>query len=206
MVKRRPWFTWGLSLALVLASVALWNWFSPEVVGIYFGLMPAYASRAGGLTFLTSFFVHANFLYLLGNIYFLLLVGDNVEDFLGPVRCATLVLASAFLGDLAHALLNWDSEIPLIGASGGISGLVAFYGLQFPRAPVAVLIRWTIPLRIRAHWGLLLWLGLQLIGLITQVAGATQASYAAHIAGAGAGVLLWLRWRRAPWLRAGNQP
>lgn len=201
VLARRPWFTWGLVVALIIASAPILIWSSPEVESTFFGLMPAYASRAAGLTFLTSIFIHGSFFHLLGNLYFLLLVGDNVEDFIGPIRCAALFVASAFLGSFAHTLLNWDSEIPLIGASGGISGLVAFYGLQFPRARLAVLIRWTIPLRVRAQWGLLLWLGLQLLGLVLQVRGATQVSYAAHIAGASAGALLWFRWRRAPWLR-----
>src|SRR5204863_9416604 len=107
-----------------------------------FGLVPAQATRSGGLTFVTAFFLHGGILHLAGNIYFLLVFGDDVENFLGPIRYLVLIALAAFIGDLAHIAADPQSQIPCIGASGGIAAVVTFYALQFPRIRLGFLIRW----------------------------------------------------------------
>jgi hypothetical protein len=66
-------------------------------------------------------------------MYFLLVFGDNVEDFLRPLRYLALIALAAFIGDLAHIAIDPHSQIPCIGASGGIAGVITFYALNFPR-------------------------------------------------------------------------
>ena len=107
-----------------------------------FGLIPAQATRLDGLTFVTSFFLHAGVIHLAGNMYFLLAFGHAVENFLRPVRYLALIALAAFIGDLAHMALDPRSETPCIGASGGIAGVITFYALNFPRMRLAFLMRW----------------------------------------------------------------
>jgi rhomboid family protein len=71
-----------------------------------FGLIPAEAGRLDGLTFITSFFLHAGVIHLVGNMYFLLVFGNNVEDFLRPLRYLALIALAAFIGDLTHILAD----------------------------------------------------------------------------------------------------
>jgi len=85
------------------------------------------------------------------------------------------------------------SQVPSIGASGGISGAIVFYGLEFPRARLVVLIQTLLfwPLRIRARTALILWIVLQAAGAYEQMAGFTHVAAFAHLGGAGVGLLFW---------------
>jgi membrane associated rhomboid family serine protease len=98
-----------------------------------FGLIPAQAFRLHGLTFITSFFLHAGIIHLVGNMYFLLVFGDDAENFLGPLRYIALIALAAFVGDLLHIASAPASTIPCIGASGGIAGLITFTPWHFRR-------------------------------------------------------------------------
>ncbi len=100
-------------------------------------------------------------------------------------------------GDALHIALDPHSPIPSIGASGGISGVVVFYGLQFPQARLVVLMRYLLfwPLPMRARTALLLWILLQLLGAWMQIAGVSRVSSLAHLGGAGVGMLFWLKWK-----------
>jgi membrane associated rhomboid family serine protease len=99
-----------------------------------FGLVPAELWRDGGITLITSFFLHGDLFHLIGNAYFLLIFGDNVEDQLGRWRYALVVLLAALAGDLLHVAADPRDTVPCIGASGGISGVIVFYALKFPQA------------------------------------------------------------------------
>jgi membrane associated rhomboid family serine protease/Zn-finger nucleic acid-binding protein len=127
--QRRPWTTWLLSAAIICASLLAFPHLR-EVVQ-RFGLIPVEATRLGGLTFVTSFFLHAGIIHLAGNMYFLLAFGHAVENFLRPLRYLALIALAAFIGDLAHIALDPRSQIPCIGASGGIAGVITFYALDF---------------------------------------------------------------------------
>ncbi|HEX5218243.1 MAG TPA: rhomboid family intramembrane serine protease [Verrucomicrobiae bacterium] len=193
-----PWFTWSLALLISLFSVHAF--FNLEAVVRTFGFIPAEAWRYGGLTFLTSFFLHGGVLHLLGNLYFLLIFGDNVEDFLGKLRYGLLVLTATLAGDLLHLLAAWGSTTPCIGASGGIAGIIVFYALKFPQARLGFLFRYFVYLRwlqIPAWGALVLWLLLQCVGIYTQLNGFSNVAATAHLGGATIGFLLWLLWRKA---------
>jgi hypothetical protein len=133
--QRRPWATWLLSAAIICTSLLAF----PNLREIVdrFGLIPAEATRLHGLTFVTSFFIHAGFIHLAGNIYFLLAFGHTVENFLRPLRYVAMIVAAVFIGDLAHIALDPRSQTPCIGASGGIAGVITFYAFNFPRMRLA---------------------------------------------------------------------
>ena len=196
--ERTPWETWLLSAVIICASlVAFAN--LREVVQ-RFGLIPAEATRLGGLTFVTSFFLHAGIIHLAGNIYFLLAFGHAVENFLRPMRYLTLIALAALIGDLAHIAIDPRSQTPCIGASGGIAGVITFYAINFPRLRLAFLMRWGFGwfhwIRLPAWFVFVLWIFFQIIGTFEQKAGMSSVSSAAHLGGAAVGVLAWLVWRK----------
>ena len=192
-IERRPWVTWSLALLMVAVSAAAFTTLR-EIVQQY-GLIPAEASRRGGLTFLTSFFLHGGVIHLLGNIYFLLVFGDNVENFMGRIRYLILILLADLVGNLAHIAADPHSHIPCIGASGGIAGIITFYALQFPRARLAFMFRWGFVyfrwIRLPAWGGLVLWVLFQLFGAWLQIRGMSHVSAFAHLGGLFAGVAAW---------------
>lgn len=92
------------------------------------------------LPFLTSMFLHGGFLHILGNMWFLYIFGDNIEDRLGHMRYIIFYLLSGVAAGLVHLVTNWNSNIPTIGASGAISGVMGAYLLLHPRARILTLI------------------------------------------------------------------
>ena len=197
--QRRPWATWLLSAAIICASLLAFS----DLRGVVqrFGLIPAEATRLGGLTFVTSFFLHAGIIHLAGNMYFLLAFGHAVENFLRPLRYLALIAVAAFIGDLAHIALDPRSQTPCIGASGGIAGVITFYALNFPRMRLAFLMRlgfvWFRWIRLPAWFVFVLWILFQIIGTLEQRAGISSVSSAAHLGGAAVGILACLVWRKS---------
>jgi membrane associated rhomboid family serine protease len=191
-VRRAPVVTWSLAGAVVVLSLfALVNL---EGAVHAFGFIPAEAWRYGGLTALTSFFLHGGIFHLLGNVYFLLVFGDNVEDFLGRRRFLLLLIASTVAGDVAHAWGDPHSMMPCVGASGGVSGVIAFYALRFPKARLGLYWRFLILIRriTLPVWGaFVLWLLLQILIAGLQVGGGSPVSGLAHLGGAAAGAAMW---------------
>ncbi len=159
-------------------------------------MIPAKFTRHFGLTFVTSFFLHGGLFHLIGNLYFLIVFGDNTEDVLGKGRYLLLVAAAAMVGDVTHILADPRAAVPCIGASGGISGILAYYCLRFPRASVGMVwwLRW-----FRLPVGLMfaLWVLTQIVGAMWVSAGMGNVAVFAHLGGAAVGVLFWLWTRRS---------
>jgi membrane associated rhomboid family serine protease len=149
-------------------------------------------------TYVTYAFLHGDIFHLGGNMLFLWVFGDNVEDALGHFRYLVFYLACAVAGALMHGFIAPDSQMPLIGASGAIAGIVAAYLMLHPKVKVWVLAFGRIPLRIPAYITLALWIGFQF--LMLAVGGEDQISWAAHVGGivAGAVLVLVLRRRSVP--------
>lgn len=189
----RPIVTWSLAALMVLLYVITASDLHPVVEN--WGLVPGDLYRHYGLTFISSFLLHGGFLHLLSNLYFFLVFGDNVEDELGWRKYALLIVAAALLGDAFHILADPRSSMPLVGASGGISGIIVYYALQFPKTRIGMLLffRW-----YRVPVGLLLvfWLLAQVIGVLQQVSGFGNVSALAHLGGASVGFLFWLHSRQ----------
>ena len=92
------------------------------------------------LSFLTFMFLHGGFLHLLGNVWFLYIFGDNVEDRLGHFRYLVFYLLCGLASGISHLVINWHSMIPTIGASGAIAGVMGAYFILYPRAKVLTLV------------------------------------------------------------------
>jgi membrane associated rhomboid family serine protease len=151
-------------------------------------------------TILTSMFLHGGFLHLVGNMWFLWVFGDNVEDALGPVRFAILYLVVGAVGALAQVFAMPSSTVPMIGASGAIAGALGAYVVLFPHARIATLVMipflWPV-VQIRA-W---IFLGLWFVGQFLLPTGSGVA-WMAHVGGFIAGVGLGRLLAR----RGGSQP
>ena len=190
----RPWVTWILSALIAIISIAAF--FDLEDAVENFALVPAEAFRDGGITFITSFFLHAGILHLVGNLYFFILFGGEVEEHLGHWRFLALVFLSTMVGHVFHILGNLHSLTPCIGASGGISGVLVFYALQFPKGTLAF-FTWRFGWVHLPAWGaFIIWLLLQLLGVCLQKEGLSHVSSMAHLGGVTTGFLLWLWWRK----------
>lgn len=187
-----PWATYSaILLATALSLLAL---YTSEAFALAMAFYPGQPLRFGGINYLTVFFVHGSIYHLLGNMYFLFLLGRNVEARLGIGWFLLLLGLSTVAGNLAHFLGDPRSDIPLVGASGGISGVIAFYALAFPRNKFAILFWWrtvSMPAWVMA----ILWAGLQVLGAFWQVLGFSNVSSFAHIGGAVTGVAGWAVWR-----------
>ncbi len=92
------------------------------------------------LPFLASMFLHGGFLHILGNMWFLYIFGDNIEDRLGHIRYLIFYLLAGIAAGLIHLLTNWNSKIPTIGASGAIAGVMGAYLILYPRARILTLV------------------------------------------------------------------
>lgn len=146
------------------------------------------------LTLFTYAFMHGGWMHLAGNLLFLWVFGDNVEDDLGHFKFAIFYLLCAAAGGLAYALVNFGSDRPLVGASGAVSGVVVGYLILHPRIRVWVLFFWRIPLLLSAQWLLGAWIVYQVVNAVFNTGGNT--AWSAHIGGILAGALLVILLRR----------
>jgi len=161
-------------------------------------LPPGIAIVPENLTYISYAFLHGDIFHLGGNMLFLWVFGDNVEDALGHIRFLIFYLLCAVAGALFHGLVAPQSEVPLIGASGAIAGVVTAYLILHPRVKIWILAFGRIPLRIPAYITLVLWILFQFV--MFAVGGEEQISWACHIGGilAGAVLVLVLRSRDVP--------
>jgi membrane associated rhomboid family serine protease len=195
-VRCWPWLTYGL--AAVLVAVYALTCRNLEAVVNEYGLVPDQLWRHGGLTFLTSFLLHGGLFHLIGNVYFLLIFGDNVEDDLGPWRYVGLLAVATIVGDLCHIVGSPHSMVPCIGASGGISGVITYYALRFPHARLGFLFRYWMYfrwVRLPAYVALLFWFVLQFVLAVEERMGIGNVAALAHLGGAAVGVAAWFIWR-----------
>jgi membrane associated rhomboid family serine protease len=147
------------------------------------------------VTLLTYMFLHGGWLHLLGNMVFLWVFGDNVEDDMGHARYLAFYLLVGIAAAFAYALVAPDSSVPLIGASGAISGVVIAYAMLHPRVKLWVLVLMRIPLKIAAMWVVGAWVLFQFAGFLTASAD-DDTAWSVHIGGMLAGAILVLFLRR----------
>ena len=144
-------------------------------------------------TVFSSMFLHGGFMHLAGNMLYLWIFGNNVEDSMGHTRFVIFYLLCGVAAVLAQALPNPGSTIPMIGASGAISGVLGAYLLLFPRAHVLVLIPlgvFTRLIHLPAMFVLGFWFVLQLINSALVEGGQGGVAWGAHIGGFVAGMIL----------------
>jgi membrane associated rhomboid family serine protease len=202
-----PFVTWFLVAANVVAFLVELRFGSDLSAFLYdWALIPARLTMAvqygnesvlgPGLTVLTSMFLHGGWLHLLGNMWYLWIFGDNVEDRLGHVRFLLFYLAAGVIAALLHWFTNEASRAPTLGASGAIAGVLGAYLVAFPRARVVTLLPFFPFIRIVALPAVLvlgLWFVFQFFsGALTLAYGGSTGggiAWWAHIGGFAFGVL-----------------
>jgi membrane associated rhomboid family serine protease len=171
-----------------------------ELVGA--GLEDALNPVPDPITLVTYQFLHAGWLHLLSNMLFLWVFADNVEDAYGHFVFPLFYVVTGAVGGMTHALLQPDSDSPLIGASGAVAGVLAAYLVLFPQARVWVLLFLRIPWRFSAWMVLTAWFILQFVSLYFDKGGEVAVAWWAHIGGFVSGLVITLLFRRALWARA----
>ena len=142
------------------------------------------------LTLLSSMFMHGSWMHILGNMLYLWIFGDNVEDLLGRGRYLLFYLVCGLAASVAQILYSPDSYIPSLGASGAIAGVLGAYAIKFPRNKVRVLMMRMVT-QMPAIFVLGLWIVLQVVSQVGTPAGeASGVAYMAHIGGFVAGLIL----------------
>jgi rhomboid family protein len=218
--RSRPVVT--ILLIVLCALVFLWQLsLSPngqQQAAYLFGMIPAVlfgnAELEGqwipaGATLVTSMFLHGGWLHLLGNMLYLWIFGDNIEDRLGRVRFVLFYLLCGVVAALGQGIADPRSEVPMIGASGAISGVLGAYIVLYPKAKVLVLVPLVVyitTLRVPAIVVLGLWFAGQLLSSLVAAPGSGGGvAFAAHVGGFVAGLMtirLFVRDRRRPRRRA----
>ncbi len=158
---------------------------------------PLAVLSATGCDMLTSMFLHGGWLHLIGNMWFLWIFGDNVEDRMGHFRFLTFYLLCGFLAEAAHIAFNLNSRLPSIGASGAVAGVLGAYLVSYPFARVQTIIPLFVIFTIVELPALLvlsLWFVFQLVSGLAAVAATTATTggvaWWAHIGGFIAGLVL----------------
>jgi membrane associated rhomboid family serine protease len=193
--RRRALLTWGLILInfgvyFYLAQ----NPIMDENAIAQYAVIPADITAGRHLgTLITSMFLHANLLHVGGNMLFLWIFGNNVEDKLGELKFLVVYFASGIAGSLLQIFITPDSTIPMLGASGAISGLLAAYVLYFPRARVLTFVVPFFIFTLPAFVFIGYWIALQALNAFLNI-GAIGGGVAffAHVGGFGTGLILAL--------------
>ena len=192
---RTPWVTWALMLlnVLIFASYAAYPALAENTIA-QFASRPDLISRGDHLWgLLTSTFLHGNLIHLAGNMYFLWLTGDNLEEALGHWRFLALYLLCGIGASAVSLFFNWGSDIPSLGASGAIAGLFAMYGLWFRHASLTFMVI-IYQVKLAPMYYMLIWLGLNFLGMLI---GEDGVDYWGHIGGFAVGMIIALllhRW------------
>ena len=197
---RTPYVTYALIAANVLIFLAYWPLMDdPRAINQFFrdwALIPIEVSRNGTYSsLLTSMFLHGGLMHLGGNMLFLWIFGDNIEDEMGHVPYLIFYLAAGLGAGLAHVLSAPNSLVPTVGASGAIAGVMGSYLLLFPRAKVDIFLFFVIIFRILPipAWVMLgLWFALQLFNGAGADPAAGGVAYWAHAGGFVIGMALTL--------------
>ncbi len=197
--RRVPYVNWALILinigvflyTLLNGSLGDQNC-GPNNTICSYGLVPAEIATGMGLvTLLTSMFLHGGFLHIGGNLLYLYIFGDNVEDLAGHAGYLAFYLTTGIVGSLAHVASDPSSTIVTIGASGAISGVLGAYVRRFPSARVRAIVYYGFFVRLTRVPALVLigfWFVYQLLLAFLDVEGGV--AYFAHIGGFAAGLLL----------------
>jgi membrane associated rhomboid family serine protease len=206
---RRPFVTWGLLAANILVFFLVehgtWSDANSTAIGS-FGIIPAlfdnifrrpsyFVQIPEWSVLLTYSFFHADFLHLAGNMIFLWVFADNVEDAMGHLRFFLFYMLCSAGSGAAYIISDPAGQAPMIGASGAIAGVVAAYFILLPNAKIWILALDIIPLHIRAVWVLGFWVLFQVYAFLFAGNGDLVA-WPVHLGGLVCGAILVLFLRR----------
>ena len=193
--RPRALLTWGL----ILINFGVYFYLAQNPVMdenaiAQYAVIPADITAGRHLgTLITSMFLHANLLHVGGNMLFLWIFGNNVEDKLGELKFLVVYFASGIGGSLLQIFVTPDSTVPMLGASGAISGLLAAYVLYFPRARILTFVVPFFIFTLPAYVFIGYWIALQALNAFLNI-GAIGGGVAffAHVGGFGTGLILAL--------------
>ncbi len=196
--RGRPIVTW----TIIAINVVVWLYegslgdAAQELFVRRWGLIPFYLTQthylSSWLTPLTSMFMHGGLAHLAGNMWFLYIFGDNVEDDLGHGRYALFYLVSGFGAAALQVAMDPASQVPMVGASGAIAGVLGGYMMLHPRARVLALAI-VFFIELPAFLFIVAWFGLQLLYALTSLGMPEQVggvAFFAHVGGFVMGLLL----------------
>lgn len=210
----------GVCVVVYLYQLTL-NPREEQIFALGYGMIPAvlFGSRELSaaiptvdpwMTVVTSMFLHGGLLHLAGNMVYLWVFGNNIEDAMGHARFLVFYLLSGLAAALGQAMIDPDSTIPMIGASGAVSGVLGAYLVLHPHARVVCLIVWglvttiDLPAMVVLGW----WIVVQLVNILF-LAGDEQGGVAwyAHVAGfvAGMGLIFLFRHGHVPLFGGGRR-
>ena len=205
---RTPYVTIALIALNIIVFLGYFIAMSENQLGWLFftwGLVPARVMSGDGYeTVITSMFLHGGWMHLAGNMLFLWIFGDNLEEEMGHIGFLLFYVAAGVAAAGLQTLADLSSVVPMVGASGAIAGVMGGYLLLFPKAKIDVLFIFIIFFRIFAipAWIVLgIWLGIQIFSGIATPSDASGVAYWAHAGGFIGGLILtvpaWLR--RGAW-------
>jgi membrane associated rhomboid family serine protease/Zn-finger nucleic acid-binding protein len=186
-----PWVTMALILINIIIFICEVIFISdPQSFFNRYGSIPVNIASGKNLyTLLSSIFLHGSLLHVLGNMFFLWIFGDNVEDIFRPFKFLVLYLTSGILGDVLHTFTHLASNMPMVGASGAISGLMGAYFVMFPTARMKIFfVKRVIYLPAALYIGA--WISFQIIyGLADIGLSVSNVGFFAHVGSFVAGML-----------------
>lgn len=186
-------YLWELSLGSDMDAAVMVLGFQPATLFGHGVKLAGYVDVPAATTILTSMFLHGGLLHLAGNMLYLWIFGNNVEDAMGHVRYAIFYLICGVAAALSLAYMDPGSHIPMIGASGAISGVLAAYVFLYPRARVTVVVPLGIifyPMKISAMFVVGFWFLLQLLSAALSNPDQPGIAWWAHVGGFIVGALL----------------
>ena len=196
----------GVTVSLIAINVAVYLFQlmltdrGQDAFLVGFGLIPAYFSV---VSVVTSMFVHGGFAHLAGNMLFLWIFGDNVEDRLGHGRFVAFYLMCGFVAAISQTVLNPDSLVPMVGASGAIAGVMGAYIVLYPHSRVLMLFPFPpILFELPAYFFLAMWFVVQFLNGVNQLpvfekdAISGGVAFWAHVMGFVTGLILVLVMKR----------
>lgn len=185
----RPYITYSLIvISIILYAI---NFFTGGFLNSIFAFVPKNFILGVDLwTIFTHQFMHGSWAHLLGNMWFLIIFGDNIEAAIGKFRYLIFYLLCGFIAALSHMAFNLNSFIPAVGASGAISGILGAYIVLYPKNKISTIIPFGFIriYKIDAFYFLFIWFVLQLIFSFTDPYGGV--AYMAHVGGFVGGAIL----------------
>lgn len=198
-----PVLTLGLiGLNCYVFFYGLTQYASPEILYINYGLVPVHLIQSpvsAAPTLFSSMFLHAGWMHLAGNMLYLWIFGNNIEDHLGKIRFLMFYFACGIVAALGHIGTNLGSPIPMVGASGAISGILGAYLVLYPYARIRTLIFlgfFITVIRVPAVILLLLWIGIQVGSGLMEPGEGGGVAWFAHVGGFIAGMIFILPFRK----------
>jgi membrane associated rhomboid family serine protease len=186
-------YLWERSLGHEMDRALMVLGFAPRSLFGHPNAVEGYVAVPAVTAIFVSMFLHGSILHIAGNMLYLWIFGNNVEDAMGHVRFLLFYLLCGVAAALVFAYMEPTSRVPMIGASGAISGVLAAYVLLFPKARVTVIVPLGIiffPLVLSAVWVVGFWFVLQLVSAAFTDPGQPGVAWWAHVGGFGAGLLL----------------